>query len=133
MHFDMKIDGGDSPITKYPKFAAHVRSLAELRRRTRDYCVAGSFRDQDGLRVTGSPDVLVKSFEAPSGRVGIVVAETSGSVATVTVESGRVMKGRMVRIDSNLRSIAEESPGGSIEVELQPFEVRVICVDPASP
>ena len=133
MHFDMKIDGGDSPITKYPKFAAHVRSLAELRRRTRDYCVAGSFRDQDGLRVTGSPDVPVKSFEAPSGRVGIVVAETSGSVATVTVESGRVMKGRMVRIDSNLRSIAEESPGGSIEVELQPFEVRVICVDPASP
>ncbi|MGI6746308.1 MAG: hypothetical protein ACOX45_09305 [Acutalibacteraceae bacterium] len=33
LHLDMKIDGGDSPVTKYAAFAEHVKANAGLRRR----------------------------------------------------------------------------------------------------
>ena len=76
---DMKIDGGDSPVTKYPAFASHIKGLADLRRRVLDYYVSAEFRDEDGIKITQAGKVLAKVFRnAAARKTGIVLTEVGG-------------------------------------------------------
>ncbi len=131
MHFDMKIDGGDAPVTKYPAFAAHVKSLAELRTRAADYFVYGDFRDQEGLAVDAPEEVVVKVYHnRAANKAAIVLAETGGSPAEATL--GINWACQKAETLSNLGEVEQPSGGAPTLVRLDPYEVRVICLDDAS-
>ncbi len=129
MHLDMKIDGGDSPITKYPKYAAFVKALADLRRRTADYYVYGDFRDEEGTRLRGPAGVMAKVYcNRAAGKVALVVAETAGKAASVSLDSHWNAAGN-VRCESSTGATTTLAAGASYALDLQPYEVRVLCLD----
>ncbi len=130
MHLDMKIDGGDAPITKYPAFAQHVKALADLRRRVADYYVYADFRDQEKIRVQGPDTVLVKTYHNKAARkAGIVVVETAGKQSLVTLDIGwKAINGTMA-VDTNHHDRASIEQTTIVEADLAPFEVRVLCID----
>jgi hypothetical protein len=130
LHLDMKIDGGDSPITKYPDFAAHVKRLAELRRRVRDYYVYAAFRDQEGIDVDPDDRIIAKVFhDRDASHTGIVVAELTGNAATVSVRSDWKPNTGDVRIDSSLIEPRTLASAETMKLKLRPYEVQVICID----
>ncbi|HDP89889.1 MAG TPA: hypothetical protein ENN42_08035 [Thioalkalivibrio sp.] len=129
MHLDLKIDGGDAPVTKYPAFADHIRRNAELRRRLGEYFCTAAFRDQERLEVQGGEGVLVKVYINDAARkAAIVAAETEGAPATVTLRSS-LLAGALVRIESNQREPGETEAGSETVLDLKPYEIRVLCVD----
>jgi len=130
MHLDMKIDGGDAPITKYPAFAEHVKGLAELRRRTADYSVHADFRDQENVKVQGPETAFVKVYHNKAARkTGIVVAETAGRSCRVALEIGWKARNGTIAIDTNRGDCASIRQAEVVEVELVPYEVRILCMD----
>jgi hypothetical protein len=130
LHLDMKIDGGDSPVTKYPRFAEHIKSLADLRRRVADYYVAGDFRDEEGIKLAQTRKVVAKVFRnAAARKVGIVLAEFGGEKAEVVLNTQWGPKSSAIRIESNLRESQRVTPADELRLELRPYEVRVLCVD----
>ncbi len=130
MHLDMKIDGGDAPITKYPEFAAHVKRLAELRRRVKDYYVYADFRDQVGVVAQDAENAIAKVFhDRARGRVGIVVAELSGRPNEVTLQNRWKSSSGSVRMISSLGRELETGYSERLRLVLQPFEVFVVCID----
>lgn len=130
LHLDMKIDGGDAPITKYPKFAAHVKTCAKLRRRVADYYVYGDFRDQEAIETAGPDHTVVKVYHNRSaGKVGIVVAEVGGRTAEVSIQSQWPVAGDVVKSDSNAGEQRTLPAGNPLQVSLGPYEVTVLCLD----
>jgi len=130
LHLDMKIDGGDSPVTKYPKFAAHIRGLAELRRRVKEYYVFADFRDEQGITLSPSAKVMAKVYHnATTGKRGIVVAEYGGEKAQVRLKTEHRPSGAAIRIESNLTALRHITPAEDLPMELEPYEVRVLCMD----
>jgi hypothetical protein len=129
LHLDMKIDGGDAPITKYPRFADHVRRNAELRRRVSEYYSTADFRDQDGVRMEGE-GVLAKVFLNKQTRKGsIVLAETKGAEATVTLDSAWKPVSGAFSSDSNCGTPEQVRWEKELQITLDPYEVRVLCMD----
>ncbi len=123
MHFDMKIDGGDTPITKYPKFAEHVRRLAELRRRTAPYYVHADFRDQEGIETTAPDSVIVKTYRKKAANtMGIVIAETSGEKTEVQLKAQGHFESYSTTGDEGSVNLA-----GGATIPMDAFEVRVLC------
>ena len=130
MHFDMKIDGGDAPITKYPVFAEHVKGLAELRHRVADYYVYADFRDQENVKVQGPDTVFVKVYHnKPACKAGIVVAETAGKQSHAALEIGWKSGNGTIAIDTNRGGRMSMEQTAIIEMELAPYEVRVCCIN----
>jgi hypothetical protein len=130
LFLDMKIDGGDSPITKYPAFAAHIRGLASLRRRVLDYYVWADFRDEEGLKLTQTGKVMGKVFRnSAARRTGIVLAELGGAKADVVLKSQWKPEGGTIRVESNLAKSFRVTPGQDLRFQLRPYEVLVLCVD----
>ena len=131
LHLDMKIDGGDAPITKYPRFAEHVRRNAELRRRVSDYYSVADFRDQDGLTVEcDSEDLIAKVYENRGARkAGIVLCETEGKETAVALASAWKPASGTARCESNQGEAAEIGWADSVKLTLAPYEVRVLCLD----
>ena len=130
MHLDMKIDGGDAPITKYPKFAAHVKANAELRRRVAAYYAHADFRDREGIDVEGPDHAIVTVFHnRDAAKCSIVAAETGGRAAEVAIRSRLTSAGGTVHCDSN-RGMQQALPAEkTFAASLQPYEVRVFCLD----
>jgi hypothetical protein len=129
LHLDMKIDGGDGMVSDYPKFAAHVKANADLRRRVAPYYAHADFRDQENISVEGPESVLVKVYHnRAGGKVGIVVAETAGEAAHVAVTSAWETRGE-ARLDSNRRAAETVASSGGHGLDLEPYEVRVIGLD----
>lgn len=132
MHFDMKIDGGDSPITKYPRFAEHVKQLAALRRRAADYCVHGDFRAGNGMIVEGGADLLATLFHNRQTRkTGIVVAECANRETEVTVYPSFTYSGNPFA-DSNRAPIKSLDTKPPWSFTIAPYEILVLCFDDAS-
>lgn len=130
LHLDLKIDGGDSPVTKYPRFAAHIKSLAALRRRVADYYVAGDFRDTEGIQLEGAPKVITKVFRnAPARKVAIVLAEHGGEPEEVILNIRWKPANRAISVESNLRAQERVTWTDHLRLQLQPHEVRVLCLD----
>jgi hypothetical protein len=119
----MKIDGGDAPITKYPKFAQHVKNLADLRRRVADYYVHADFRDQEGIEVEAPGNVLVKVYRnKASHRLGIVIAETAGEKTPIRLKT----IGQFAAVSQlGTRDDVLLSDGNTLSIE--PYEVQVLC------
>ncbi|HPW82365.1 MAG TPA: DUF6259 domain-containing protein [Verrucomicrobiota bacterium] len=129
LHLDLKIDGGDSPITKYPRFAEHIKNLAELRRRIADYYVAADFRDEDGIKVTSSGKVMAKVYRnVGAQKMGIVVAELGGEQAPLVLKTRLQPGTAAVRVESNFAASRRLSTTEEFPLELQPYEVQVLCV-----
>ncbi|HOJ33597.1 MAG TPA: DUF6259 domain-containing protein [Candidatus Hydrogenedentes bacterium] len=130
MHFDMKIDGGDTLITRYPKFAKHVRSLADLRKRTAPYSVYVDFRDQEGVSTDAPSHVIVKAFRNNHTRkAAVIAAETEGKSAEFHVTyQGQSVHPEIV-IESNLSEPRKVNAPANVVLQLQPYEVNVLCFD----
>jgi hypothetical protein len=130
LYLDMKIDGGDSPITKYPQFAAHIKGLASLRRRVFDYYVTSDFRDEEGIKLIQPRKVIAKVFHNPAARkVGIVLAEFGGEKAEVVLQTRWAPEGSTIQVESNVAESHAISPADELRLDLGPHEVRVLCVD----
>jgi hypothetical protein len=130
LHLDMKIDGGDSPITKYPKFAAHIKSLASLRRRVADHYVAADFRDEEGIKLAQGRKVMAKVFRNPATRkTGIVLAELGGEKAEVVLKTNWKPATGTIRIESSFAEMSRLSSTDELRMDLSPYEVRVLCLD----
>ncbi|HIJ74275.1 MAG TPA: hypothetical protein HPP83_09260, partial [Candidatus Hydrogenedentes bacterium] len=130
LHLDMKIDGGDAPITKYPKFAEHVKANAELRKRVADYYAHAEFRDQEGIEVEGPDTIVAKVFHnKETGKVGIVVAETAGEAGAITLASKWQPASGIIRADSNTGAAEKLDASEQLKLTLKPYEVCVLCVD----
>lgn len=130
LHLDMKIDGGDSPITKYPKFAAFVKRRAELRRRVAEHYVYADFRDQEGVDSLAGEGVLAKVFHNREARkVGIVVAETTGKHAEVSLRTRWKPADGTILADSTTGEREELPARGELRMRLAPYEVRVLCIN----
>ncbi len=129
LHLDMKIDGGDAPVTKYPDFAAHVRANAELRRRTAPYYVRGEFRDQDGIVCEPPENLMVKTYlNRSEGKFCIVAAETQGRRGEVRVRAAHGKRFTGV-VESNQRPKRILMGAPSVRLSLAPREVAVVCAD----
>jgi len=129
MHLDMKIDGGDTPITNYPKFTEHVRRLAELRRRTADYYCFADFRDQEGIAADVPANALVRTYRnARTGRAAVVIAETGGQKAAAAVQIKWPLAEKTAVVHSSVRETETVSLGAPLTVELTPYEVQIICL-----
>ena len=130
LFLDMKIDGGDSPITKYPRFAAHIKTLAALRRRVLDYYVFADFRDEEGIKLTQPGKVMAKVFHNSTTRkTGIVVAEFGGEKADVMLKSRWEPESGTIRVESNLAESFRVTSGEDLRFQLKPYEALVLCVD----
>ena len=132
LHLDLKIDGGDAPVTKYPKFARHVRGIAELRRRVAPYYVYGDFRDQQGLIVQSEPNVLVKVFDnRAEHKAAVVAAEIEGKSSTARVALDDQWRSARpeCRVQTNLGPAVLLPADLRFSLALQPYEVRVLCID----
>ena len=130
MHLDMKIDGGDAPITKYPKFARHVKANAGLRARVADYHCLADFRDQEGIEVTAGENLLIKVYCNKSlGKVGIVVAETAGQPGEATLKTTWQSAKDTIEVDSNIGPHETIPAGTELDLNLEPYEVQVVCID----
>jgi hypothetical protein len=132
LHLDMKIDGGDSPITKYPEFADHVRRLANLRRRVPDYYVFADFRDEEGISLPQRRSVMAKVFHNRAARkVGIVLAELGGQDEAIALRIRWKPAAGTVRCESSLGESRDVVPADELRQDLRPYEVRVLCLDEA--
>ena len=130
MHLDMKIDGGDAPITKYPAFAEHVRHNAALRKRLPDYYCYADFRDHEHIDLHAEHSVIAKVFHNRAERkVGIVVAETGGKEAGAIVSSRWPAAGKAIRTESNFGGSETVCAAPEISILLRPYEIRVLCID----
>lgn len=130
LHLDMKIDGGDAPIDKYPAFAAHVKSLAALRRRIADYYVYADFRDREGLECETPENVLVRVYRnAATRKLGVVIAETKGENASAILAIKDKVRGSKVSLDSNQRPAEDAKLTPRMQIDLNPYEVRVATAD----
>lgn len=130
MHLDIKIDGGDAPVTKYPAFARHIRANAELRRRVADYYCLADFRDEEGLAFEVPSGVLVKAYvNRGKGKLGVVVAETAGRACETNVRIHWKPACSEVVVDSNIRTRETMPLADSLTLPIQPYEVRVVCLD----
>jgi len=127
---DLKIDGGDSPVTKYPRFAAHIKGLADLRRRALDYYVFANFRDEEGLKLTSTGRVMAKVFRNSAARkAGIVVTELGGQNTDAVLRTRWTPAGSKIHCESNLSERSTVAPADELRFQLKPYEVRVLCVD----
>lgn len=130
LHLDMKIDGGDAPITKYLEFARHVRSLAELRTRVAPYHCLADFIDQEGIDGAFPENVLVKVYHnAASHKIGIVFAETGGKSTQLTTSASWKPAGGNIIVESNQRGREAMPSDRELALDLLPYEVRVACID----
>lgn len=130
LHLDLKIDGGDSPVIKYPQFAAHIKRLASLRRRVFDYYVAADFRDEEGINLDQPRKVMAKVFRNSAARkVGIVLAEYGGEKVELVLKSRWQPKAGVIRIESNASQSAVIPHAEELRLKLEPYEVRVLCVE----
>jgi hypothetical protein len=129
LHLDMKIDGGDGNVGDYPEFARFIKERAELRRRVAAYYVYGDFRDETHLTLEKSAGVFVKVFHnGPDAKVGIVAAETRGQNATAVIKSA--WKGKpSAAVVSSRGSTETLDTASPWSLSLEPFEVRVVCLD----
>jgi len=134
MHLDMKIDGGDAPISKYPQFAAHVKALADLRERAADYCVFADFRDQEGVETDAPENVVVKVYvNQEQSKAGIVLAETAGKEAEATLTITWESVEGTAHVESSAAGATEEiALTTELQVKLDAHEVRVLCIDLAA-
>jgi len=132
MHLDMKIDGGDAPISKYPAFAAHVKANALLRQRTAHYCVHADFVDQQGIECAPPRAVLVKAYRnRETGTMGVVMVETEGKPAAFSLTVDREYRGT-ARLESNQKPARQADLSRPLRVKLNAYEVLVLCIDPAA-
>lgn len=130
LHLDMKIDGGNAPVTKYPAFAEHIRKNAALRRALGEYYCDADFRDQEGVEARIDGEALVKTYRhVEQKKVGIVVAETAGKEATVTLKSTWRAAGNTVAVLSNFAADEQVPASAEYIVGLRPYEVRAVCIE----
>ncbi|HOM49234.1 MAG TPA: DUF6259 domain-containing protein, partial [Candidatus Hydrogenedentes bacterium] len=132
LHLDMKIDGGDSPVTKYAAFAEHVKANAGLRRRVADYFVYGDFTDNGGFICNPPDNMLVKSyFNRTAGKFGIVAAEIAGKPAACEIKTTPV-KAKKAVLESNHGASSEVDMNSPVNLNLEPYEIAVLCMDEIS-
>ncbi len=133
MHLDMKIDGGDAPIDKYPAFADHVRRNAELRKKVAPYYVYADFCDQDGIQCEASDHIITKVYRNPvTKKTGIVLAETQNKAGEQRLRFTRMAGLKAMKLESNSGRSTNLAWSEELAIALAPYEVVVLCLDEAS-
>lgn len=131
IHLDLRIGGGDECVDDYPRFAEHIRRLADLRRSTAPYYAYADFRDQDGLHTYRGKGVLAKTFANRTDKKAcIVLAEIEGKSTVVRLASDWLSPDTSVTIASSLNSAPTfDQRGSRVRLEVRPYEVLVVCLD----
>lgn len=128
---DMRIRGGEECVDQYPTFAAHVKQLAELRKRAAPYYVYSDFRDQQGIRECKAEGVIVKVFiNRETGNCGIVLAELEGKEKNAMLNADIPRSGRMVSVESSVKGNYAIPNRRRLSISLQPYEAAIVCIPP---
>jgi hypothetical protein len=129
---NLVIDGGRGTVSRYPEFARHLRALRRLKAATAPCYATAEFRDHEGLRDLETPGhAVVAVFGNRSGRQqGIVLANLDAAATGVSF----ALEVPPARGYAGVHRLAEDGPDrvstdGGMRVELQPFEVVVICLE----
>jgi len=133
LHLDLKIDGGDAPITKYPEFARHVKRNAALRRRVAEYYTLADFRAHERIALSADTNIVANVFLNPTAKkIGIVVAEVGGAETRLNLTHAWRLRSGTLYIDSNLADPVPLEGRDKLYLALQPYEVKVLCMDLAN-
>lgn len=119
---DLKIEGGIAKVTDYPEFTAHLKRLAELKKRLGRAYIDGEYFLQDGLKVECSEGILVRIYRCEA-ETAIVIAGISEGRGTIVMELEKPLKN--VRLYSNY-GIREGGDGSRFSCKIEPYEVVVI-------
>ncbi len=130
---DLRIAGGDELISEYPAYAEHVRSLADLKRRTQKYYADASFRDREGIEevdTTGDGSVIARVFRNQTEKTAsVAVAETSGSPVEVRIRLDDRCAGNIKRESSSGSSDPVTVQNGFVSFRLNAHEAVLLCID----
>jgi len=125
------VDGGDGTVERYPEFAQHLKRLRELKKATLPYYADAEFRDHEGLQdYKPDPGAVISVFHnRDTGQTGVVLANLTADKKEVPLALSRQplgRKGRLVRF----AGLQEEIELPAARIELAPYEVVVVCLDP---
>jgi len=130
LNMDLRINGGYDLVTDYPEFAAHIRALADLRRRVLDYYIYADFRDQEGLTIrSGPPDVAKVFRNFAQNKVGIVLSELEGTQKDVAFRTEWRAASKRVRVEYASRETNSLDDAAEYAFTLAPYETCVLCID----
>jgi len=125
------VDGGRGTVARYAGFADHLRALRELKALTPECYADAEYRDHDGLgRISAAEPTVVSAYRNPaSGALGIVAANLAGEVSSVTIEpaGAGLQAAALVYRESTGLKPAGVTFAGRLTLELQPYEVALIC------
>jgi len=126
------VDGGDGSVGRYPEFARHLKALQSLKEATAPYYADAEFRDHEHLKkFEANPQVRVAVLDNTSTKQsGIVLANLANqkkSVALALDLAKLPATGHLYRLGGQREEIGL-SPG--VSVELEPYEVAILGIDP---
>ena len=129
LHLDMKIDGGDARITKYPKFAARVKSIADLRRQAAPYIVQADFVDQQGIECTTPDEVYARTYRnSATKKFGVAIANVDDEPSKLTLRITEQAAGTAT-LHSNKKPAQTIDPTQPLTLDLEPYEACAVCID----
>jgi hypothetical protein len=132
----LNVRGLELPLSAAPEFAARVKRLAALRRRTAAFTVDGRFADQRALTVTSESPVAAYLFDAGDAR-GIILGEhtdgEAGGGAVTLALTGPAATVRLHREDGTTTDLPFTASDGRITATfpLARWECAVVEVRPA--
>jgi len=124
----VNVRGLERPLSDVPEFAARIKQLAALRRRTEAFTVRGRFCDQQGMSVDTDAHVAAYVYDA-GGSLGIVMSDVtegqggSGGRVKLTLDPGTLglkklpESVRLYRQDGRAEALKTAAQGGRIELE----------------
>lgn len=136
----LNVKGLEKPLSDAPEFAARIKRLAALRKRTAAFTVHARFRDRQGLAVKSKSPTAAAVYTSP-GKLGIIISDITdgprgGGPVTLTLDArvhAGVELGTMVlhREDGSHRAIKSQRKGSrcSVTIRLKRWESVVLEVD----
>jgi len=88
MAFDMTIYRCCGSLRDVPKYAAYMKKIIDIRNDNAPFLHGGRFNDNQGFTVSGETDnVIVKSYLAEDGRLGMAVWNAADKVRRFTIQT----------------------------------------------
>ena len=120
----LNVRGLEKPLSDVPAFAARIRRLAVLRKKTAAFTVRARFRDREGVSVKSAGAAAAGVYTSP-GKLGIVVSDITdgakgGGPVTLTID-GRIHSG------VDMRRVTIHREDGSSRA-VRPIARKVGCV-----
>ena len=129
LHLLLCTHGIEKTMEAEPKFAQHIKQLADLRKATAKRTVLGRFRDQNGIEIVKGEELAVGKFESPEGSA-VIVSDYQGKGGHVKINiDSEILKGKnnrdrglLFRLDGSREKLAKTD---KLELVLKPNEVVV--------